>query len=421
MKINTTILMMVVFTISFITLNSNRAVAYIQSEEDSVIMGSNYANDVYYNLESGEVGTANRTNWDVAFSTQQMSVSILTNGGAGTALYTYPKDDTAGWNSVDTTGLHEWKAQYNSKEEWAIGAFNRNALGHPDYGWGMYNINTHNVTGDSLFIIQLSNGSYMKMWMEMKNSIANTYHFRYAALDGSNEQNVEVNANNFTGNYAYYSLQNQETVDREPEENWHLLFTKYAAAINMGAEVVHYPVTGVLVNAGVEVAEVTGVEQESYNDWGAHAFATAIAEIGYDWKEFNDNTFQYEVLDSLVYFVKDTLGNVHKLYFTGFESGTSGNGKVVFNLETISATGTEELEADEMLNLYPNPANNQVNLQLSTEDATISVFDVTGRMVYQTKGDNHVKINTNDWQSGLYILKIDNEQRTITRKLIIDK
>ena len=95
-------------------------------------MGPSYANDIYYSLENGVVATVSRTNWDIGFHTTVWTASIITNGGAGVNLYTYPNADTTGWNTVDTIGMASWPVLYDSEDNWEDGAFNRNAGGHPD-------------------------------------------------------------------------------------------------------------------------------------------------------------------------------------------------------------------------------------------------------------------------------------------------
>ncbi|HEX7412305.1 MAG TPA: hypothetical protein VF298_09210, partial [Bacteroidales bacterium] len=107
--------------------------------KDSVAMGAGYANEIYYSMANGQVASVPRTQWDIAFRTPNRSSSIMINEGASVMLYTYPKSDTSGWATVDTVGIKSWKPMYNSQDDWENGAFSRNAKGHPDYGWGIYN------------------------------------------------------------------------------------------------------------------------------------------------------------------------------------------------------------------------------------------------------------------------------------------
>ncbi|MEI6175058.1 MAG: hypothetical protein WCR01_15035 [Bacteroidota bacterium] len=144
-------------------------------KSDSVVMSAGYANEVYYSMENGIIQTSPRATWDISFRTSKRSSSILTNDGAGVVLYTYPKADTAGWASVDTAGLSSWQPMYNDPTDWENGAFSRNAKGHPDYGWGIYNDVTHDLTGDSLFVIKLRDGSFKKLRIVKKFSSLDIY------------------------------------------------------------------------------------------------------------------------------------------------------------------------------------------------------------------------------------------------------
>ena len=92
--------------------------------------------------------------------------------------YTESLSDIAGWNwsdPVDTTGYKSWTPLYNSDTTWTEGAFNMNATGHPNYGWGEYDTNTHNLTGVALYIIKTRAGSYKKIWIMNKLSAQQKY------------------------------------------------------------------------------------------------------------------------------------------------------------------------------------------------------------------------------------------------------
>jgi len=50
------------------------------------------------------------------------------------------------------------------------------------------------------------------------------------------------------------------------------------------------------------------------------------------------------------------------------------------------------------------------------------MYDISGRLVYQTKIENEValhKINTANYTSGLYVVKTQNAKGTQTQKLVI--
>ncbi len=57
---------------------------------DTLVMGSGYANDVYYHFKNKTVKSVPRNNWDIAFKVNIMSASILANTTIGNTLFTYP-------------------------------------------------------------------------------------------------------------------------------------------------------------------------------------------------------------------------------------------------------------------------------------------------------------------------------------------
>jgi hypothetical protein len=293
---------------------------------ETITMGSGYANDVFYSLSTGVVATVPRTNWDIAFQTGSRSSTIIINGGAAMKLYTYPNGDISSWNSVNTTGIGTWKALNNSDTTWSLGAFERNALGHPDYGWGIYNSVTHDVVGDSLFVIQLQDQSYRKIWIKKKASVDNKYIFQFANIDGSGSILDTVDCKPYTGkNFIYYSFATKDVVNREPDKDaWDFVVTKYIEMIPDGTGgKVPYPVIGVLTNTGIKSAQLDNVNVTS-NDFSSAKFVTAISEIGSDWKTFNMSTNQWSLTSSRVYFIKNKGLSVFKIVFTGYEGSTTG-------------------------------------------------------------------------------------------------
>ena len=129
---------------------------------------------------------------------------------------------------IDISGIASWTPMYNSTASWEEGAFGSNALDFPDYGWGMYNMLTHGLTGDSLFVIKDLKGDYKKLWIVEKDGQQN-YTFRFGAVDGSNEREVHLGTNDYsTKHFVHYSLSGDSVVDQQPAaDSWDLLLTKF--------------------------------------------------------------------------------------------------------------------------------------------------------------------------------------------------
>jgi len=417
--------------ISLFTVYSNAQTG--DAVNDTSVMGANYINDVFYSLKNGNKTSVDRTNWDIAFRTNIMSSSILTNGGAEVKLYTYPKSDTNGWINTDTLGLYNWKPMFNSLKDWEKGAFMANAGSHPDYGWGKYNSTTHKLHGDSIFIIKLTNSTWKKIWIVQKDSPKNKYYFRIANIDGSNDTTVVINCNDYkTKEFIGYSLVDMKIVDREPElSNWDLLFTKYMDKVLMGPQPVDYPVVGILTANKIQVARVKGYEETTYEDYSSQTFdITSISVIGRDWKSTKGQPPVYSMVDSLLYFIKTADSNIYKLYFVDFESGTAGLGKTMFVKKLLSNSSvSENLKPVFGLSIHPNPANSITNIVFDAKNTNLfnmNIIDAIGKTVYSEKfiadgGLNVRQIDLSGLNSGIYILYLSDGQILQSQKLLIKK
>ena len=73
---------------------------------------------------------------------------------------------------------------------------------------GVYNIQTHNIVGDSLFIIKTIDGNWKKLFIKRKAS--GEYFFKFSNLDGSNEVNENILGTAYSNKrFIYYSLENE--------------------------------------------------------------------------------------------------------------------------------------------------------------------------------------------------------------------
>lgn len=393
---------------------------------DSVSMGAGYANDVWYSFENGIVETAERNTWDIGFYTSRWSAGIIINDGMGTELVTYGNGDTSSWNAIDTTGMANWKRLYNSDTIWEEGAFSRNSLGHPDYGWGVYNMVSHDVVGDSIYIIKLANGAYKKLWIESKNSVNNTYVFTYANLDGSNQFTETLNVTPYESKlFVYYNLSIGSVIDREPaKDSWDILFSRYIGTVfDNSGNPANYIVVGVLNNVETAANKNHPVSPDFVN-WYDKPLEFNKSVIGSDWKYFDMNTFSYSITDSLVYFVQDLSGNIYKFVPLSF-SGQS-EGKTVFSKELISLVNLDENSGNQNISVFPNPASDQLNIDLSSltdKKIMLEIFDLSGRLYYQQEilaPESLVQLSVKDYNKGLYLLQIRTSVKVFSKQLIVN-
>lgn len=76
----------------------------------------------------------------------------------------------------------------------------------------------------------------------------------------------------------------------------------------------------------------------------------------------------------------------------------------------ITASMMENKFSANKLNVFPNPTNNFTNIQLNESllPATISIVDVTGRVIQKNEhtGGEYFKLNTNNFNSGIYFVEV---------------
>jgi hypothetical protein len=78
---------------------------------------------------------------------------------------------------------------------------------------------------------------------------------------------------------------------------------------------------------------------------------------------------------------------------------------------------------------WPIPANNELNVKITSaadDNATVGIYDITGRLVKQTttvlkSGDNTIVFNTGDVVNGIYLLTVKGEQINICNKITVAK
>ena len=92
---------------------------------------------------------------------------------------------------------------------------------------------------------------------------------------------------------------------------------------------------------------------------------------------------------------------------------------------TPKATSIENTISNSDINLYPNPVQNTLNIDINITNTgvyTFNIFSITGQMISAeqiniSSGSNLIKLNTNNLNSGSYILVISNDNNTSIQKL----
>ena len=382
---------------------------------DDISMGAGYENMLFYSLENGLVAEAPMDGWDISFDVRSMGSSIRINGGMGHSLYYYGTLDE--WDTVSLDNLDMSNQLRNKHNSWSLGAFTQ--FNDPDndfdLGWGIYDIITHIVTGDKVFVLMLPTGEYKKI--TIISLASGVYTFKYADINGENEYEIEISKNDFSGKLqAYFNLSSNQILDYEPEESWDFLFTRYVE--DLGDEY-YYGVTGVLNRHTIGSYQADNLFDPFIDQtYDENLLNDSVNCIGYDWKEYSMGS-GYSVVDDRCYFVYDDLGMTWRVVFTGFEGMSSGNiqlGKI--KLESSSINDLE----NNSLTIYPNPASqhDQIQIKNISEMESIKVISSNGKTLFhQDISGSTSKIYLPQLESGLYLIEYVIQNKTKVDKFVV--
>lgn len=382
---------------------------------DEFSMNPGYENMVFYSMDSGVVGEEIMASWDLAFDVRSMGSSVRINGGQGTVLYN--AGDLDEWENIDDTFIDmtaKLSQLRNDNSSWSSGAFSQGGDGMFDLGWGIYDMVTHVVTSDKVFVIALPDGSWKKIAILSLES--GTYSFQYANLDGSEFVEDQLMKSNYPDKVlAFYSISNQMELDLEPIEEWDLVFLRYVEQIQPE---VFYGVTGALVHPNTGIHMLEGLNDPFIDgEMNFDMLSYEANAVGYDWKSYAGGT--YSLADDRCYFVQTNAGSQWRLVFTGFEGSTTGNIEIGKILETgVSVANAERLN----WNVFPNPAreNSEIFVQGNFEVEDASLTNMAGVVVYTTalnawSGTIHLQ----DVSPGMYILNLNTDKGIINHRLLI--
>lgn len=412
--------------------------AQAQWMADSVLMGAGSVNDVFYSLQNGTVKTENNKNWHLAFSMSPSdSASIWANHNAGNnfvKVYNIHKG-SADWSTVSLADTAAAMLCYNNDKGWYQGALN--ALPRSSvfsFGWGTYDMVSHNVFGDSLFIIKANNVFY-KVAIDSLQSMQMNYFIRVENLTtpGATVVDTIMKGTAYTSSiFAYYNLATGTDSVREPASNtWDLVFNRYNSFVDQGSGPIPYSVVGGLSNKGIKVAKANGVHVDTaFVHYGNYVMpwpidSTMISAVGYDWKSFTPPG-PWIVPDSISYFINDKSGSLYQLQFTGYNG--SGAGIIYLRKRMVVPVAVTDVNASiSTYEFFPNPAQNEINITLESKQASeakVSLTSISGQQVFANTIQLHSGINAytlpvNTIPTGNYILSLNGTQIRINEIITI--
>ncbi|QXP60555.1 zinc-dependent metalloprotease [Olleya sp. HaHaR_3_96] len=117
--------------------------------------------------------------------------------------------------------------------------------------------------------------------------------------------------------------------------------------------------------------------------------------------------------------------NLAVVDFVSGNTGTLNNWSIEICETTVLSV--DQFDLANNISVYPNPNNGEFSIKFNdvSGDVDVEVFDIRGRSILQNKyskitGDFNKSLNLGDVESGIYLLNIKNNGRTITKKIVVE-
>ncbi|WP_353777196.1 reprolysin-like metallopeptidase [Winogradskyella sp. 3972H.M.0a.05] len=117
--------------------------------------------------------------------------------------------------------------------------------------------------------------------------------------------------------------------------------------------------------------------------------------------------------------------NLALVDFWNGDLGTLNDWYIELCSMTVTPLSVDEFNTNDFT-IYPNPNNGTFNIKFSNANAStsIDVFDVRGRLVfnniYESSGEFDEVIDLGNAQSGMYLVRIDTGNSSVTKRIIIE-
>jgi GH43 family beta-xylosidase len=223
------------------------------------------------------------------------------------------------------------------------------------------------------------------------------------------------------GSYIYFYVKTADAITPYTDPNWMLLFINSDKVKTTGWEGFDY-----VLNMGVTSASETTLKKRVGSSWtlvgnvtykvvgNQMEIAVPRALMGYT---NTDVSYYYQLFDN-----PQTLDNIEDNFINGESAPDRRFNYSYANSSAYTAivTGINEEFSGENFKIYPNPANDMLNVNVSILDLgkQLSLINATGKEVLNQKIENtELTISLSNLSAGVYVLKVaEKVQRIIIQK-----
>ena len=176
-----------------------------------------------------------------------------------------------------------------------------------------------------------------------------------------------------------------------------------------------------------------------------HIWGRKSTDLGETWSTFRDitNGPDHELVECIYPSMSPTSdGNIHFTYMSDFEPGTTlggdadpaGTNSIFYATEAftdfsdtvlVCTVGMKEVNLNGSVSIYPNPVNEYMDVNFDFNKSSVikmNIYNAIGSLVKSEsfvagRGDTK-RINTKDLANGIYMVKFETSNGTITNKII---
>lgn len=294
-----------------------------------VEMGNDYKYQIFFDLSTGKVtGKNSKYIWDIAFENGVNGKHVIINNGKNMRVFT--TNETTLDNVMNKNVPVSQDLTFDRPSQ------NIDSTGFGNWDNGKVRIFDLGYTSD---------GSHLG-WYKMKITAvtSSAYSFKFAEITSNQYEEVTLTKKDKEDyNFIYFSLKNNQQVEVAPKnETWDIEFTQYLQLLydDDTDSYLEYLITGALINHfhDTKALKVTGVNFDDINSSSASTMtlSTHYNAIGYEWKDYNFDTGQYDIYSSISYLIQDYNGSIFKLRFVDFYNSSGEKGTPVFEYEQLN-------------------------------------------------------------------------------------
>jgi hypothetical protein len=95
--------------------------------------------------------------------------------------------------------------------------------------------------------------------------------------------------------------------------------------------------------------------------------------------------------------------------------------EILQGASTLLITSIENSIEENRINVYPNPATDQLNISASMDILSITVYNQLGQIVFVDESDGKsYMLNTSNYRAGLYFIQLETEKEITSKRVLIE-